>query len=248
LCGIRFVPTCSIGNGISWIELYVLFLVHAKQTSESTSGKAGPSLCRRLRVFTSYVRRIVNCFLVDDGRVHFKPSIKRESRLQMLGIQSHTPAMRFLPVVSHATGEAIAKVVLSLFGPLTTLRSALHSDGRLPLQLKRAKFKPAPKWHKWLLCVPTDFHYGTRRLDRQQTENECVTGDVVHDAFWLFQCPQCDYARLANATMFQLKALARPLWCGACQVLRPTKQWTCECGEPWFLRPRHGKPPAKIHR
>ena len=133
LCGIRFVPTCSIGNGISWIELYVMFLAHAKQTTEPTTGKAGQSLCGRLRLFTSKVRKVVNCFLLEDEQIHFKPSIKRESRLQMLGIQNHTAAMRFLPVVSHAAGEAIAKVVLSLLGSFTTLRSALHSEGRLPL-------------------------------------------------------------------------------------------------------------------
>ena len=153
------MPTCSIGNGISWIELYVLFLVHTKQTLEPTTGKAGPGLCKRLRVFTSQVRSVVSSFLVDDERVHFKPSIKRESRLQMLGIHNHTPAMRFQPVVPHATGEAIAKVILSLLGKFTALRSKLHSEGRLPLQLKRAKCKPAPKWHKWLRCVPTDFHW-----------------------------------------------------------------------------------------
>ena len=64
VCGLRFVPTCSIGNGISWIELYVLFLVHAKQTLEPTSGNAGPSLCKRLRVFTSQVRSVISCFLM----------------------------------------------------------------------------------------------------------------------------------------------------------------------------------------
>ena len=68
-------------------------------------------------------------------------------------------------------------------GKSITLQSMFHSEGRLPLQLKRAKFKPAPKWHKWLRCVPTDFHCGTRHLDRQQTEKELVTGEVVHDAF-----------------------------------------------------------------
>ena len=32
LCGIRIVPTCSIGNGISWLDLYALFLVQTGQT------------------------------------------------------------------------------------------------------------------------------------------------------------------------------------------------------------------------
>ena len=60
LCGLRYVPSCSIGNGISWLELLVIFLVHAKQTYESTTAKAGASLCKRLRVFTSHVRSVVN--------------------------------------------------------------------------------------------------------------------------------------------------------------------------------------------
>ena len=62
VCGLRFVPTCSIGNGISWIELYVLFLVHAKQTEQPIKCKAGASLCKRLRVFTSHARSVVSCF------------------------------------------------------------------------------------------------------------------------------------------------------------------------------------------
>ncbi len=135
-----------------------------------TKAPVGPSLCKRLSVFTSLVRSVISCFLMEDERIHFKPTLERESRLQMLGIHNHTPAMRFQPVVPHATGEAIAKVVLSLLGQFTVLRSTLHSEGRLALHLKRAKFKPAPKWHKWLRCVPTDFHGGTRHLDRPQTE------------------------------------------------------------------------------
>ena len=58
--------------------------------------------------------------------------------------------------------------------------------------------------------------------------------------------PTVRYARLANASMFQLSALARPLWCGGGQVPRPTKQWTCECGDLWYLCTRHGNPPAKV--
>ena len=136
-------------------------------------------------------------FFAEEEQAHYKPSTKRESRLQMLGIHNHTPAMRFLPVVSHATGEAIAKVVISLMGQLTLLQITFHSEGRLPPKMIRVKFKPAPKWHKWLRRVPTDFHFGTRHLNSQHVEKGLVNGEVVHDAFWQFQCPQCEYARLA---------------------------------------------------
>ena len=39
LCCIKFLPTCSIGNGVSWLELYALVLVHNKQTQAPTSAK-----------------------------------------------------------------------------------------------------------------------------------------------------------------------------------------------------------------
>ena len=29
LCGLKVVPTCSIGNGISWLELYGMYLVQS---------------------------------------------------------------------------------------------------------------------------------------------------------------------------------------------------------------------------
>ena len=244
LCGIKFVPTCSIGNGISWLELYALFLVHTEQTQPPTTAKAGASLTKRLRDFTSQVRSVVRGFLADEEKVHFKPSLKRESRLQKLGFQNHMPAMRFLPVVTHATGEALAKALLSLTGHFTKLHSKSHAQGLLPLKMKRVKLRPAPKWHRWLACVRADFHHVTDHLS-QLKKKDLVTEEMKHDAFWHFQCPACDYARNANATMFQLNSLAKPLWCGACQVSRPTKQWSCECGGPWYLCPRHGKPLVK---
>ena len=36
LCGVKFLPVCSIGNGVSWLELYALFLVHNKQANATT--------------------------------------------------------------------------------------------------------------------------------------------------------------------------------------------------------------------
>jgi len=51
------------------------------------------SLKKRLRDFTSQVRSVVSSFLADEEKVHFKPSIKRVSRLQELGFQNHMPAM-----------------------------------------------------------------------------------------------------------------------------------------------------------
>ena len=77
LCGIKFVPNCSIGNGISWLELYALFLVHTKQTQAPTTAKAGASLKKRLRESTSQVRSVVSGFLAEEEKVHFKPSLKR---------------------------------------------------------------------------------------------------------------------------------------------------------------------------
>ena len=152
--------------------------------------------------------------------------------------------MRFLPVVARTTEEALAETLLSLTGQFTKQHGVQHARGLLSLKLRRVKLRPIPKWHKWLERARTDFHYGTEHL-RNLTKKGLETDEVKHGAYWHFQCPTCDYARQANATMFQLNSLAKPLWCGSCQVSRPTKHWTCECGEPWFLCPRHGKPPAK---
>ena len=85
LCGLKVVPTCSIGNGISWLELYGLYLVQSGQTEAPTTAKAGMSPKKRLRDFTSQVRSVVSSFFAEEENVHFKPSIKRVSRLQELG-------------------------------------------------------------------------------------------------------------------------------------------------------------------
>ena len=122
-CSLKVVPTCSIGNGISWLELYGLYLVQSGQTEAPTTAKAGMSLKKRLRDFTRQVRSVASSFLADEEKVHFKPSIKRVSRLQELGFQNHMPAMRFLPVVTRATGEALAKALLSLTGQFTKQHS-----------------------------------------------------------------------------------------------------------------------------
>ena len=133
LCGVKFLPACSIGNGVSWLELYALFLVHSKKTQPPTTAKAGDSLAKRLRDFTSQVRSVVRGFLAEEEKVHFKPSLKRVHRLQELCFQNHMPAIRFIPVVTHATGEALAQALLSLTGQFTKLQSTSHSQGLLPL-------------------------------------------------------------------------------------------------------------------
>ena len=163
---------------------------------------------------TSQVRFVVSLFPADEEKVHFKPSIKRVSRLQELGFQNHMPAMRFLPVVTRATGEAMAKALLSFTGQFTKQQSVQHTRGLLPLKLRRVKLRPIPKWHKWLERTRADFHYGTVHLSKP-TKKELDTDEVKHEAYWHFQCPACDYARQANATMFQLNSLAKPLWCGS---------------------------------
>ena len=161
-------------------------------------------------------------FLAEEDKVHSKPSLKRVHRLQEFCFQNHMPAIRFIPVVTPATGEALAKALLALTGQLTKLHSTSHSQGLLPLMMKHVKLRPAPKWQRWLACVHVDFHHGTGHLS-QQSKTELVTDEMKLDGFWHFQCPVCDYAQDANATTFQ-QNLANPLWCGACRVSRPTKQ------------------------
>ena len=51
LCGIQFVPTCSIGNGISWLEFYALSLVQTGQTQAPTTANAGTSLKTATRFY-----------------------------------------------------------------------------------------------------------------------------------------------------------------------------------------------------
>ncbi len=40
LCALRVVPTCSIGNGISWLELYGMYLVQSGQTEAPMTANA----------------------------------------------------------------------------------------------------------------------------------------------------------------------------------------------------------------
>ena len=93
------------------------------------------------------------------------------------------PAMCVLPAVSHATGEALAKAVLSLMGQFTNVQGVQHSRG-----LRRVKFRPAPKWHRWLRLIRADFDHGTGHLD-QQTQKGLGTDEVKHDAYWHLPVP-----------------------------------------------------------
>jgi hypothetical protein len=60
----------------------------------------------------------------------------------------------------------LAKAVLSLMGQLTNVQGAHQSRGLLPLKMRRVKFRPAPKWHRWLRPMRADFDHGTGHLDQ----------------------------------------------------------------------------------
>ena len=95
LCGIKFLPTCSIDNGVSWLELYALFLIHTKQTQAPTTAKAGTRLAQRLRDFTSQIGQLSEGFLQKKTR-----SISSRPLKEFIGCRNFASRIICQPFVS----------------------------------------------------------------------------------------------------------------------------------------------------
>lgn len=175
-----------------------------------------------------------------SDQILVRSCIFRKPRLHDVGITNHTAAIRFIPVVSDATGQQILKVILTIMGGFTNAKSIAHSNGSLPWTGKKIIFRVAPRWYKQLGQVDNDFSHGH---DLQLVEPE---GGDIDNGLFDYTCPECDYTRRAHISVFRYNTLAKPLWCGTCRTIYAMRLRTCSCGLPWYNCPTHGVPSKTI--
>ena len=100
-------------QGITWLELCMLYFVHGGTQQEldlSTLGGCGPGHSLRvvLLAFKKKARHVFQVFLTPFSNAFLKPSKVGSFRCRDLGFSNHTACIGGLPVVNDAEAKAIA--------------------------------------------------------------------------------------------------------------------------------------------
>ena len=108
LSSIAITPSPS---GISWIELYILYLLRGAvsrlHASHIQRGFVHSTLKQAIRDFQGIVRLLIKAYaLSDDGRLFNAPRTAA-IRLKSLGISNSTPRLSFLPFVRKRRGSTL---------------------------------------------------------------------------------------------------------------------------------------------
>lgn len=209
----------------------MLFLAHSWRTKPACSAMVSPSLRKLLKHFARNTRAVAKLFLDESDRELFKPSIRRVPRLQPLGITNKTAAMRWLPFVDDNTSLLLTRSIMSYIRHLTASQTTALAQGTLEAKMKRATFRPVPKWHFIISKFVREAFF----------PYQPSTPYILDDANWTSTCHSCDHERNAHTrNIFSRKTLAKPIWCAGCRKNWPTRTWLCECSLPWFACNTHG--------
>ena len=221
-------------QGITWLELLVLFFLHggnhqlaglpATDDTEPVS-----SLRVLLAAFKRNVRKVVDSYIAVDSAHFFRPSKAGHLRLKSIGFANHAAAI--VGNISHISSVQAAEVVRILVGlrhKFTRNSTKLWNEGNLKLQAIRISYRIAPPLcHNSKLFPQLDIH--TIAGWAASLAEEPVARP---NSFFLF-CPNCVHHKEVSNIVLLRDGLWKALKCTNCNGHKSTRQWHCQCRIQW---------------
>ena len=228
------------------MELYLLGLTSSGRVLPPTKAAGVPTIEKQLTNSANELRRVADLAPYCDGQLLSRASKRRIHSLRQFGFQNLMPALRWVPFIDNAIGEAINKAILAVLGGFIAAQSGAHSQGILPLQLKRISLRPAPSRFYFISKAPNGC-FGIRNFEPADLVHGNAHGSQGKDEH-IFHCPVCDYTNDVFKSTFDMAVLSKQTWCGICKRNRPNEDWRCMCGLQWYTCANHCGPLALVKK
>ena len=111
----RFTACKDGEDGISWLELYVLFRLCGgedgiKQPERRSATHA--SMRAQVKTFKNGVKEVVKMTVDSEEQNHFKPNAEKKPRLRGLGIDTHMAMINIRVAITEEASSALASEIL----------------------------------------------------------------------------------------------------------------------------------------
>ena len=235
---LEFKPVPHATQGISWLELFIIFELWggiAMDTRPQTENLsfARMSLKTELANFKKLMKHAIALFLSPDQALLFKPSKVSTFRLGPAGFLSFVPCVRFNVHIDTSDATRVMQAVLSMRMQLTYKKRQRLAAGALTVGCRRIKYGAMPAWRKLLSAERLIPERQEAIFDQANALDQHPQSTCEH---LFLKCGKCDYTKnVINCTIYNTpKARWNLLWCAFCSKTYTARSWICPCGVQWF--------------
>jgi ribonuclease HI len=236
--GMTFQKCIAGEQGISWIELYILYKLQGGRCPvEELPNKAEkrPALRTQLKQFRATCRIIARHTMSQEDAINFKPSTYAKPRLQGLGVDNHMAMISCNVCINDELKRKIAFHILRIQTGRTIKITNRILDGDVSIPTARINLQKRCAWsktigtHKGEMFKP---FAGSASVAETKDEPE-KEGTKVKEYFNL-ECHVCHTEVKADRPAFKSHQLDKKTWCRKCEKNFEVKTWLCSCGNAWF--------------
>ena len=241
------LSVCDISHNcprpITWIELYILYRLrgHVCLTHcDVEPAYAKPTPDTLIRDFKNCVRAVVKRSFVNMPHATlFKPAqAKRDAQIGV-GILGNMACPSFNVVVTDVECKHIANALVLLSRDLNGKHVCAFIDGTYKVIPKVLALNGKAGW------APTAFKdccVTTRHCSWPVLPSGGAGVRIKNTEF--YQCALCHKVEPNTCSAFQYSDLDARHICFHCKKASSVIDWTCSCGDRWFLCHRHCKSPS----
>ena len=238
------MPVVHGQQGISWLELFILFELHggaldvkSQLTTKATCTRI--STLKALGTFKLWAKRVIT--QCGDINVHnlYKACKVSKLRLKPLGFTTFVSCVCFLPVLDHEHAFALNSALLTLRGKVTrntlcNLRNGMHKV--LPRKLA---LRAAPPWRDMHLI--THHLPGTIEAARAVhiVDEQELQARIRKAANFTIACPKCGHLKRVGHIRLFKSSKWTSLFCISCKAHCSSRRWQCSCNKLWLACEQH---------
>ena len=221
----------NIMRGCTWLELYILYTLRGGETviKEPTTilGKK-ITADKRIRMFKSITRALVERTLDPKGRSLFKPGKILPNDLIGVGILGKIPNLCFNIKIDNNEQHAIAVSISMLIRSASIQKHKDYVNGNGSLNPRSFKLNGKVGWDKSIPALSTQSDIEHRWAEMYAGSNIAPSLNNMFHA-----CPNCGSVESSQKKGFQRTNLDMKIKCGFCLKQSPSRSWKCQCGSPW---------------
>ena len=248
---LEYKPSEQNQQGISWIELFILFEMWGGIASDIDSNRCNPSLARKtlkseLANFKKLIRHVASLVLPLTQAMLFGPSKIGEFRLAPVGISSFVPCVRLNLALFPHDAEQLMLALLTLRLNMSFNRRNQLSLGTLYIPGRKVNYHACPSWRRHIVAT-SYIPEGAMRIIKAAFDLDLTFRARPDDAkvHLDLRCPKCPFVKnVGNINLYNdSKKTWNILHCPDCRKGYSSRTWMCPCaqafGLPWISCKHH---------
>ena len=250
LRAISVSPLIEGSQGISWIEIYILYrMAGFPPPLDQPLNPAAPrrTLKQQLNAFKLCARRIIMRLASRETSAVFQTPVCKTPRFLALQVLGHTPTVACRFHISDEAAASLRKYLVILLHRPSAANLQLALDQAISVHKRKVVIHKGVRFDNCISHVTYDIF--PRAAGPQPSQPSPAHESVVEripatEPF--FKCPKCEHHVHAAHPSFHACNLETPVKCKGCARKVPVFRFNCSCAIQWHLCNTHRTIPSSL--